>query len=130
MAPSMFGQKSRRHYTLHILIVATVFSVLGIFVLLGRKELGPTIAMVLAMAMLAVGVRWELRRHGWFWAVVMLTLILHIPILSITHLPVRRGSFGLFVIADFLIFFIVIAVADAIAERFFPPSASAGAYEK
>ncbi|WP_041855591.1 hypothetical protein [Candidatus Korobacter versatilis] len=134
MSPDMFDYeppkaKRRPNYTLHLIIVVIVFSVSLFSLFLGKENLGLTTSIILGSVALAVGSRWELRKHLWFWVLVVLLLALHIPLFSMIPLPRSRGNIGLLGLGDFLFFFIAIWVADAIAERFFPPSASSGYYE-
>ena len=37
--------------------------------------------------MLAVKVRWNLRKHIWFWAVVVFVLALHVPLFFVVRWP-------------------------------------------
>jgi membrane-anchored protein YejM (alkaline phosphatase superfamily) len=60
----------------------------------------------LGAILLAIKIQWGLRKHAWFWATIVLILVLHIPLLFIvpwqgkTHVRVYGLPIG---IADFLI---------------------------
>ena len=63
------------------IIVAMLAPVFFLFVYLGKAEMGFTACLILGMFMVAVRLRWKLRRYGWFWATVVFVLLLHIPFL-------------------------------------------------
>ncbi len=78
-----------------------------LFVYLGKAELGFTVSLVLCVAMIAIKLRWKLRRHAWFWVTVVLVMALHIPLFFIvrwpqTKIPTIAFSMPLG-IADFLL---------------------------
>ena len=136
MAPPMFDyeprkEKTRPGYTVMLVIIAVVAPVFLVFIFLGKENIGLKVVIVLAMAMLAVITRWELHKHFWFWAVVIVTLALQFPLLFMNSwLKMTWGTIRLLGLAEFLLFFVVIWFADAIAERFFPPSATSGDYDR
>jgi len=39
------------------------------------------------MVLLAIKVRWDLRKRVWFWAVIVFVLLLHIPLLFLFRWP-------------------------------------------
>jgi lipoprotein signal peptidase len=39
------------------------------------------------MTMLAIRVRWDLRKRFWFWAVIVLVLAVHVPLLFVFRWP-------------------------------------------
>jgi hypothetical protein len=91
MGASMFDdeapkEKSSTDWTGPI-IVAMLAPLFFLFVYLGRAEMGFTACLVLGMFMVAVRLRWKLRRYAWFWATVVFVLLLHIPFLFLVHWP-------------------------------------------
>jgi len=92
------------------------------FVYLGKAEIGFTIMLVLGLAILAIKLRWKLRRHAWFWATIALVLTLHIPLLFIVHWPntkIPTIAFSMPLgVADFLL----ISGALSLAEKWFSNS--------
>jgi len=101
-------------------ITALVAPVFFLFVYLGKAEIGITLSLVLAMAMVAIKLRWELRGYAWFWVTIGLIVALHIPFLSIIHWPHHSSiptiAFALPLgIADFLL----ISGALSLAEKLF-----------
>lgn len=95
------------------------------FVYLGKAEMGFTVCIALGMVMVAIKLRWKLRRHAWFWATIALILALHIPFLFIVRWPqtkIPTIAFSLPLgIADFLL----ISGAISLAEKFFSKGHSA-----
>lgn len=70
-----------------VIIAAIVAPVYLIFYLLGEEETGRSAFIVLGMTMLAIRVRWDLRKRFWFWAVIVLVLALHVPLLFVFRWP-------------------------------------------
>ncbi|MEI9967996.1 MAG: hypothetical protein WDM87_05005 [Terracidiphilus sp.] len=73
-------------YTGHIMVAATL-PVLIFFTYIGKTELGLNIGICLFDSMVAVKLRWHLRRHIWFWVVIIFVLALHAPLVLIIHWP-------------------------------------------
>jgi len=69
------------------MIGAMLLPVLFFFIYIGKAELGFTACIVLAMFLIAVRLRWKLRKHVWFWATIVLILALHVPLLFIVRWP-------------------------------------------
>jgi len=78
--------KKRTDYT-GVIIAAILVPVFLVFYFLGMEELGRSVFIVLGMTMLAIRVRWDLRKHIWFWAIIVVLLLLHIPLLFIFRWP-------------------------------------------
>jgi hypothetical protein len=57
--------------------------VLFFFIYLGKAEMGFTLIIVLGAVIFAIKLQWKLRKHVWFWATIVLILVLHIPLLFI-----------------------------------------------
>jgi hypothetical protein len=81
--------------------------------------MGFTVMLVLGLVIFAVKLRWNLRRHAWFWVTIALILALHIPVLLFVRWPqtnIPTIAFAMpFGIADFLL----ISGAIILAERVF-----------
>ena len=94
------------------------------FVYLGKAEMGFTVSLVLCVAMIAIKLRWKLRKHAWFWVTIALVMAVHIPLFFIvrwpqTKIPTIAFSMPLG-IADFLL----ISGAISLAEKLFSKSHS------
>lgn len=70
-----------------LIIAAILAPVYLVFYLMNREEMGRSVFIVLGMTMLAIRVRWDLRHRFWFWAVIVLVLAAHIPLLFLFHWP-------------------------------------------
>ena len=57
------------------------------FIHIGKQDLGASIAVGLAMILIAVRIRWDLRHELWFWGVVGLVLALHVPLFFLVRWP-------------------------------------------
>jgi hypothetical protein len=106
------------------LIGLSMLPVFLLFVYFGKAEMGFTVAIILALVVLAIKLRWNLRRHGWFWVTIVVVLALHIPLIFLvrwpqTHVPTIAYSMPLGV-ADFL----AISGALSLAEKLFSKDSS------
>lgn len=90
-----------------------------LFIWLGKAEMGFTAFLALGAILLAIKIRWRLRKHIWFWAIIAIVLALHIPVFFLVHWPESKTptiAYALpFSIADFFL----VASALSIAERLF-----------
>jgi len=106
------------------IIVAMLAPVFLLFIYLGNADMGLAVCIVLGMAIIAIRLRWKLRKHVWFWAIIIVILGLHIPLVSIVRWP--QGNVPTLVytmpigIADFLI----ILGAVRLGEKLFPHDSS------
>ena len=64
-----------------VIIVAILLPLFLVFYFLGMEEMGLSVFIVLGMTMLAIRVRWDLRKRIWFWAIIVGLLLLHVPLL-------------------------------------------------
>ncbi|MGA9069521.1 MAG: hypothetical protein WB424_04640 [Terracidiphilus sp.] len=79
-------KKKRTDYT-GVIIGAIATPPSLIFYLLGEDEMARSVFIVLVAILLAIRVRWDLRKRYWFWAVIVLVLALHIPLLFVFRWP-------------------------------------------
>lgn len=80
------AQRKRTDYT-GVIIAAILAPVYILFILLGKEELGRSVFIVLGMTMIAIRVRWDLRNRPWFWAIIILLLLAHVPLLFLFRWP-------------------------------------------
>jgi hypothetical protein len=108
-----------------LLMAALAAPVFFVFVYLGKAEIGFTVSIVLCMTMIAVKLRWQLRRHTWFWMAIAFILSLHIPFFYFVRWPqtnIPTIAFSMPIgIADFLL----ISGAISLAEKLFSKGYSA-----
>lgn len=104
------------------LIIAVILGPLFLlFLWLGKAEIGLTVFIVLGMTIFAIKLHWDLRRHIWFWAIIAVILALHIPLIRMVRWPSaylpRRSSITLFGIADFVIIWGALDLAERLFTR-------------
>ena len=102
-------------------IVAALAPVFFLFAYLGKAELGFTVVIVLGMIILAIKLRWKLRKHMWFWAAIGIIFLLHVPLFFIirwpdTNVPTIAYSMPMG-IADFLLVMGAIGLAEKLFSK-------------
>jgi len=70
-----------------LIMAAATLPVLIFFTYIGKTELGLNLGICLFDSMVAVKLRWYLRKRIWFWVVIVLVLALHVPLVLIIHWP-------------------------------------------
>lgn len=112
-------QKRRADYT--GLIIATILiPVYLLFIYLGKENFGWTIFVILSAIMLAVRVRWDLRRHAWFWGTIALVLMLHVPLLFVVRWPAAMFHWVVMLpiaVADCLVTIGIVAIVEKFADK-------------
>jgi hypothetical protein len=89
-----------------LIIAAVIFPIFAFFDHIGRLDVGLNAGICVGMSMLAVKMRWNLRRHSWFWIVIAIVLAVQMPLIiaikwphywvsKITLLPIGLASLGL-----------------------------------
>jgi hypothetical protein len=100
-------------------ILAGVVPVFLLFIYFGKAQMGFASAVVLGMMLLAIKLNWEMKEHVWFWATIIIILVLHVPLILVVRVPnTKFPILGLSLpigIADFLI----ISGALRLAAAFF-----------
>src|SRR5487761_577288 len=79
-------EKKPTDYT-GLIIGAILIPVFLLFAFLGKKDMGLTVCIVLAVTIIAIKLRWNLRKHVWFWLTIAFILMLHIPLFVIVRWP-------------------------------------------
>jgi hypothetical protein len=97
------------------LLVPVFFS----FAYVGKAEMGFTVCIVLGMVMLAIKLRWRLRRHAWFWLTIAVISALHIPFLFIARWPQTKIPTIAFSMPIAIVDFLLISGALSLAEKVF-----------
>jgi hypothetical protein len=97
-----------------------------LFAYFGKEDLGLAVVIVLAAMIVAIRIRWNLRKRVWFWAILAVVLVLHIPLVFMVRWP--QGSLPtLFYTLPFaLIDFLIVSGLLRLAEQFFSKRPSAG----
>jgi len=112
--------KERTDYT-GFKIVAVLAPVFFLFVFLGNADMGLSACIVLGLMIIAIKIRWNLRKHVWFWAIIVFILVLHVPLFFIVRWPQGKAPtiaytmpFG---IADFLIISGALGLAEKLLSK-------------
>ena len=93
--------------------------ILLLFIYLGKADMGLTVFIVLGVSIVAIKIRWNLRKHLWFWLIIVSIFALHIPLFFIVRWPQGKVP-GLFYGLPFgLVDFLIISGALRLAEKFF-----------
>ena len=102
-------------------IVGLLAPVFLLFILLGNADMGLTVCIVLGMIMLAIKLRWHLRKRVWFWAIIFFILALHVPLFFVVRWPQGKAPtiaytmpFG---IADFAIVMGTLGLAEKFSSK-------------
>jgi hypothetical protein len=78
--------------------------------------MGLAVFVLLVVASYAVKLRWELRRHFWFWVTVLALLALHLPLIPFSRTPQFKATPAIFVFplgaVDFAIFLLTIGFVE------------------
>lgn len=116
-------EKTLTDYT-GLKIGAVLLPVLLLFIYLGKADMGLTIFIVLGVSMIAIKIRWNLRRHLWFWLIILFIFALHVPLFFIVRWP--HGNVpGLFYGLPFgLVDFLIISEGLRLAEKLFAKNSS------
>jgi hypothetical protein len=64
-----------------VIIAAILAPVYIFFIWIGKEDLGLSVFICLGMTVLAIKIRWDLRKCFWFWGVIILILALHVPLI-------------------------------------------------
>jgi hypothetical protein len=69
------------------IILAVMLPAFFYFRHIGKTDLGLSVGICLAMCIIAIRIRWDLRKRLWFWGIVAFVLALHVPLLLIIQWP-------------------------------------------
>lgn len=111
-------EKEPTDYT-GLIIGAILAPVLAVFLYLGNEDLGITVFIVLGATILAIKIRWSLRKHVWFWATVAFMLSLHAPLVFIARWPHGKTPLIIYAMPLGTVEFLVIHGALGLAEKLF-----------
>jgi len=106
------------------IIVAMLAPMFFLFVFLDKPDMGLATCIVLGMAMIAVRLRWKLRKHLWFWATVVFILVAEAPLLSIVRWPQGKTPTLVYTLPVGIVEFLLIMGAIGLAEKLFSKGSS------
>jgi hypothetical protein len=67
--------------------------------------------------MVAIKIRWNLRKHVWFWAIIAVILALHVPLVFVVRWPQGNVPTLFYTFPFALIDFVIISGALKLAEK-------------
>jgi len=95
-----------------------------LFVYLGNADMGLAASIVLGMIMFAIKIRWDLRKHVWFWATIVFILALHVPLVLMVRWPQGKTPTIVYTMPIGLADFVIILTAVGLAEELFSKGSS------
>jgi hypothetical protein len=116
------GQK-RTDYT-GVIILAVTLPVLILFDYIGKLDIGFSVTICLGMNLIAIRLRWELRRFFWFWATIVLALALELPLVLIIpwpHIRINRITLLPIGFAVLMITFGAVKFVETFIVKYIPP---------
>lgn len=128
MGAGMFGYESPKEKSSTdwsgTIIGVMLLPLFFVFVFLGKAELGFNVMLFLGLVMIAVKLRWKLRRYVWFWATIFFVLLLHIPFLFLVHWPQSHGPTIAYSLPLGIVDFLLISGAISLAQKVFAKDSS------
>ena len=109
---------------LGVIIFLMTLPVLLFFTYIGKTDLGLNVGICLGMNIFAIGLCWDLRKHFWFWATIVLVLLLHVPLFLMIkwpHVWVSKFSLLPIGIADLLITVGIVRFVEKYIVKYVPP---------
>jgi len=100
-------------------IVALLAPVFFLITFLSNADAGLAACIVLGMIMVAVKIRWNLRKHIWFWATIAIVLALHVPLVFMVRWPQGNGPTLFYTMPFGIADFLIILGSVGLAKRFF-----------
>ena len=105
-------------------IVAILAPVFFLITFLANADTGLTACIILGMIMLAIKIRWNLRKHLWFWVVIVFVLALHVPLVFMVQWPQGKVPTLFYTMPIGIADFLIILAAVGLAEKFFSKDSS------
>ena len=99
-------------------------TIIGLITFLANADMGLAACIVLGMIMVAIKLRWNLRRHLWFWATIVFILALHVPLVFMVRWPQGRGPTLFYTMPIGIVDFFIILGAVGLAEKVFSKDSS------
>jgi hypothetical protein len=100
-------------------IGAMVAPVFFLVTFLYNADAGLAACIVLGVILFAIKIRWYLRRHLWFWAVIAVILALHVPLVFMVRWPQGNVPTLFYTMPLGIADFLIISGALGLAQRFF-----------
>jgi hypothetical protein len=107
-----------------IIGIATMLPVFLLFRHFGRDDLALPACICVGMILVAIRIRWDLRKRFWFWATIVLVLLLLVPLVLLVpfpHITVNRITLMPIGFADFLLILGAVKFVERFIVRYVPP---------
>ena len=98
-------------------IGAVLMPMLLLFIYFGKADMGLTLFIVLGVSIVAIKIRWNLRKHIWFWAIIAVILALHVPLFFMIRWPQGNVPTLFYTLPFGLVDFLIISGALGLAEK-------------
>jgi hypothetical protein len=98
-------------------IGAILLPVFFLFVYWGKADMGLAVLIVLGVTIGAIKIRWDLRKHVWFWAIIAVILALHVPLFFMIRWPQGNVPTLFYTLPFGLIDFLIISGILELAEK-------------
>ncbi len=105
-------------------IGAMLLPVFFLITFLYNADAGLAASIVLGMIILAIKIRWNLRKHIWFWAVIAVILALHVPLVFMVRRPQGNVPTLFYTMPVGIADFLIISGALSLAEKLFSKGSS------
>jgi hypothetical protein len=86
---------------------------------LANADIGLSACIILGVIMIAIKFHWYLRKHIWFWAIIAVVLVLHVPLVFMVRWPQGHGPTLAYTMPVGIVDFLIISGAFNLAERIF-----------
>jgi hypothetical protein len=108
-------------------IGAVLLPVFFLFVYWGKADMGLAVLIVLGVTIGAIKIRWDLRKHVWFWAIIAVILALHVPLFFVIRWPQGDVPTLFYTLPFGLIDFLIISGILGLAEKLLSKHSSSSA---
>ena len=79
-------EKKPTDYT-GVIVGVIVVPVVLLFIHLGKEDVGRSVSIGLVTTLIAIRIRWDLRKHFWFWGTIVVLSLLQLPLVFALRWP-------------------------------------------
>jgi len=105
-------------------LAALVAPVFFLVTFLYNADAGLAAYMVVGVMIFAIKIRWHLRKHIWFWAIIAVILALHVPLVFMVRWPQGHAPTIFYAMPIGIADFLVISGALKFAEQLLSKNSS------
>jgi hypothetical protein len=100
-------------------IGALLIPVFVLLVFFGNADHGLAVCIVLGVTIVAIKLRWNLRKHVWFWVTILFVFALHVPLVRMVRWPQGSTPTLFYTMPLGIVEFLIVLGAIDVAERMF-----------